>query len=423
MQYKKSVFTNFPLYIVPGNGVNLLGRTWLSEIKLDWTSLLNDHKEQVNNVNKSESISGQLEHLVKNYSDIFSDNLGLMKGFKVKINVEPNVSPKFVKARTAHFAMKDVVEAEIDKMEKEGILKSVSFSDWASPIVIVPKPDGNIRICSDYKRTINPVIKNDTYPQPTPEELFSKIQEGKKFSKIDLTKAYLQLELDEESQKFLTINTCKGLKHFTRLPYGVKPASGIFQRVIENALTNISNTAVKIDDILISGRDDSEHLQNIEKVFQVLKDLGVTVNKKKYTFFAKEIEYVGFILDKNGVHVNQNKVKAINELPEPKDLKQLQSFLGGLNYYSKFIPNMTDIAKALYRLIETESEWKWTNIEQSSFEILKQCLLNAPILAMYDKNSPLKVDCDASQYGLGAVLSHVYPDKSEKHSLCKQNIK
>ena len=222
MQYKKSVFTNFPLYIVPGNGVNLLGRTWLSEIKLDWTSLFNVHKEQVNNVNKSESISGQLEHLVKNYSEIFSDNLGLMKGFKVKINVEPNVSPKFVKARTVHFAMKDVVEAEIDKMEKEGILKSVSFSDWASPIVIVPKPDGNIRICGDinlWQWTINPVIKNDTYPQPTPEELFSKIQGGKKFSKIDLTKAYLQLELDEESQKFLTINTSKGLKHFTILPY------------------------------------------------------------------------------------------------------------------------------------------------------------------------------------------------------------
>ena len=129
----------------------------------------------------------------------------------------------------------------------------------------------------------------------------------------------MQLELDEESQQFLTINTSKGLKHFTILPYGVKPASGIFQRVIENALTNISNTAVKIDDILISVRDESEHLQNIEKVFQVLKVLGVTVNKKKCTFFAKEIEYVGFILDKNGVHVNQNKVKAINELAEPKE--------------------------------------------------------------------------------------------------------
>ena len=106
VQYKESVFTNFPLYIVAGNGVNLLGRTWLSEIKLDWTSLFNVHKEQVNNVNQSESISGQLEHLVKNYSQIFSDKLGLMKGFKVKINVEPNASPKLVNARTVPFAIK-----------------------------------------------------------------------------------------------------------------------------------------------------------------------------------------------------------------------------------------------------------------------------------------------------------------------------
>ena len=107
-----------------------------------------------------------------------------MKGFKVKLNVEPNASPKSVQARTVPFAMKDVVEAQIDKMEKEGIVKSVSFSHWVSPIVIVPKPCGNIRICGDYKRTINPVIKNDTYPQPTPEELFSNIQGGKKFSKL-----------------------------------------------------------------------------------------------------------------------------------------------------------------------------------------------------------------------------------------------
>ena len=108
--------------------------------------------------------------------------------------------------------MKEAVEAEIDRMEKDGILKSVPYSEWASPIVIVPKPDGTIRICADYKRTVNPVIKNDTYPQPTPEELFPKIQGGERFSKTDLTKAYLQVQLDDKSQKYLTINTSKGLK-------------------------------------------------------------------------------------------------------------------------------------------------------------------------------------------------------------------
>ena len=117
-----------------------------------------------------------------------------------------------MKTRGVPFAMKEAVEAEIDRMEKDGILKSVPYSEWASPIVIVPKPDGTIRICADYKRTVNPVIKNDTYPQPTPKELFSKIQGGERFSKTDLTKAYLQVQLDDKSQKYLTINTSKGLK-------------------------------------------------------------------------------------------------------------------------------------------------------------------------------------------------------------------
>ena len=131
-------------------------------------------------------------------------------------------------------------------------------------------------------------------------------------------------------------------------------------------------------------------------------------------FFVKEIEYVGFIINKNGIRLNPHKIDAINELPEPKDLKQLQSFLGGINYYSKFIPNMAEIGKPLYCLLEKDTEWKWTKTEQLSFENLKQVLLTAPVLTIFDQNVPLKLDCNASQYGLGAVLSHVYPDKSER---------
>ena len=130
-----------------------------------------------------------------------------------------------------------------------------------------------------------------------------KIQGGERFSKINLTKAYLQFELDDKSQKYLTINTSKGLKQPTRMPYGVNPPTGIFQRFIENALANIPYTAVKVDDILISGKTDTDHLENIEKVFRVLKEIGATVNKKKCMFFVKQIEYLGFIINKNGIHL------------------------------------------------------------------------------------------------------------------------
>ena len=203
------------------------------------------------------------------------------------------------------------------------------FSEWASPIVIVPKSDGRFRICGDYKRTVNPCLDNDTFPQPTPEELFSKINVGRKFSKVDLSQAYLQMQLEEQSQKYLTINTSKGLKHYTRMPYGVKPASGIFQRFTENKLSNIPCTVVKIDDILITGKNDEKHLKTIEKVLEILNEVGATVNKSKCLFFANEIEYIGFLIDENSIRVNPRKIDSIINMPQPTNVKQLQSFFFG----------------------------------------------------------------------------------------------
>ena len=223
------MFTNFPLYVIAGDGVNHLGRNWLSEVELDWEILFNCCKEKLNNISKTDDISRKLENLVKNYSEIFSSELGTIKGVKAKVNIEANSQQKFMKTRGVPFVIKEAVEAEIDQMGEDGILKSVSYSEWARPIVNVPKPDGTIRICANYKRTVNPVIKNDAYLQPTPENLFSKIQGGERFSKIDLRKAYLQVELDNISQKYSMINKSKGLKQPTRMLCGVKPATGIFQ--------------------------------------------------------------------------------------------------------------------------------------------------------------------------------------------------
>ena len=146
------------------------------------------------------------------------------------IHVNENAKPKFFKARNVPFALQDAVNEELDRLEQESILNSVSYSEWASPIVIVPKPDGHIRLCADYKQTVNPVIEVDQYPLPTAEELFAKIPGGEKFNKLDLTTAYLQIELHPDSRNFLVINTSKGLKEFARMPYGVSPASAIFQR-------------------------------------------------------------------------------------------------------------------------------------------------------------------------------------------------
>ena len=196
--------------------------------------------------------------------------------------------------------------------------------------------------------------------------------------------------------------------------YGVKPASRIVQRFIEKKLSNIPCTVAKIDDMLITGKNDEEYLKNIEKVLEILNEVGATVNKSKCLFFANETEYIGFLIDKIGIRVNARKIESIINRPQPTNVKQLQSFLEAVSSYSKFIPNMADIAKYLYKLIEKNEIWEWKNECDNSFQLLKQILSESPVLSMYDPDIPWKVDCDASKYVLGAVLSHKYAGGTEK---------
>jgi hypothetical protein len=149
-------------------------------------------------------------------------------------------------------------------------LRPVQFSDWATPIVPVRKSDGGVQICGDYKITFNRAAKLERYPIPRIEELFASLSGGKTFSKLDLSHAYLQVPLDEQSQKYVTINTHKGLFKYTRLPFGIASAPSIFQRVMENLLQGIPRVCVYLDDILVTGATEQEHLANLAQVLQRL---------------------------------------------------------------------------------------------------------------------------------------------------------
>ena len=350
----------------------------------------------------------------KTYKALFSDRLGKINDFKAKLLVKNEATPKFCKSRKIPFELEDAVKLELRKLEAEGIIRSIKYSEWASPIVIVPKPDGQVRICGDFKRTINPFIDTEQYPFPTADELFQKMQGGKKFTKLDLKTAYLQIELDDETMKYLVVNTPDGLKEFTRMPYGITSGPAIFQRKLAMELSHIPMTVVNIDDVLISGKTDEEHFANLHAACDKLLFLGATLNTKKCRFFQNSFEHVGFILSKHGIETNPDKVKAISELPQPKNLKELQSFLGAINYYGKFIRNMSEISAPLYELLQKDTTWDWGTKKEHAFHILKMKLAEAPVLSLYDRTLPIKLSCDASSYGIGAVLSHVYPDSSEK---------
>ena len=179
------------------------------------------------------------------------------------------------------FALRKAIEDELDRLEKEKILYKVDHSDWAAPIVPVPKKNGQLRICGDYKVTVNPVIDVNKYPLPCPEDMLAALAGGEKFTKLDLTNAYLQMVLDSECRKFVTINTHRGLYEYTRLPFGISSAPAQFQKTMDIILQGLPKVLCYIDDILVTGKDDNDHYANLENVLKRLKDYGLKLKTKK----------------------------------------------------------------------------------------------------------------------------------------------
>jgi hypothetical protein len=276
------------------------------------------------------------------------------------------------------------------------------------------KPSGAVRICGDFKVTVNPQIKVDQYPLPRPEELFASLNGGQQFTKLDFSEAYLQVELDEEAQKYLVINTHKGLYRYKRLPFGVSSAPAIFQQVMDQVVQGLKGVACYLYDPVITGRTREEHLQHLEVVLKRIKDYGFRIRKEKCTFLQDSVEYLGHIIDNMGIRPSPKKVEAILQAPAPKDQSQLRSFLGGVNYFGKFIGRLADLSAPLNRLLRQDVLWTWSKETEEAFRKLKEALASMDVLVHYDPKQTVGLACDASSVGIGAVLFHRYPDGSER---------
>ena len=270
-----------PLQVVKGGGTTLLGRDWLQKFQLHWGNIFNLHTPPT------------LQVILDDHKQVFSDGLGTLKDNKVKFYLEEHANPQFLKARPLPLALRGKVAEELDRLQAEGIIVPTKFSKWAAPIVPVIKRDGSIRICGDFKRTINKSARTEVYPLPRIDELFASLSGGQTFTTLDLSHAYLQLELEEESQELVTINTHKGLYKYTRLPFGVASAPAIFQRTMESLLQGLPMVCVYIDDIIISGKTPEEHLHNLNEVLQCLEYAGLRLKKEKCLFCRPEVDYLG----------------------------------------------------------------------------------------------------------------------------------
>ena len=259
----------------------MLGRDWLAKIQLDWQNLRRLHTVR----------QDSLQDIFAHHANVFNKELGLVKQ-TVKIHIDPDAKPHFYKPRTVPYALCAKVEQELDRLEKAGTIEWTQFSDWAAQIVPVLKRDWTVRICGEYKVTVNQAAKLDTYPLPHIEDLFASLNGGKTLTKLDLAHAYQQVPLDEESKNLLAINTHKGLYHYHRLPFGVSSAPSIFQPIMENILRDIPDICVYLDDILVTGGTEAEHLSTLNEVLGRLS-AGLRLKHCKCAFMMPTVKYHG----------------------------------------------------------------------------------------------------------------------------------
>ena len=241
--------------------------------------------------------------------------------------------------------------------------------------------------------------------------MFASLSGGSTYTKLDLAHAYLQVPLDAESKKITTINTHRGLYQCNCLPFGISSAPVIFQRTIENILQNLPHTCVYLDDILVTGKNESEHIKNLEEVLIHLEKAGLRLKKQKCSFMLPSVDYLGHSITPEGLQPTKEKICAITDAPVPTNLAQLRSFLGLVKYYSKFLPQLATILAPLYSLLQRNNKWHWGDKQQSAFNTAKDQLSSAKLLVHYDPDRELLLSCDASPYGIGAVLSQIIPDK------------
>ena len=400
VQYGEKVAT-LSAQVVAGEGPDLMGRDWLGR--------LNVNIGQVNLVEHD-----KIKEVLDKHEAVFDGSIGCLKDVKVTLQVNETAKPKFLKPRTVPYLLREKVEKQLSTMEQQGIISPVQHSQWAAPIVPVPKSDGTVRICGDFKTTINQASVTETYPLPRVDDLFADLSGGRLFTKLDMSNAYLQLPLSDESKQYVTINTHKGLFQFNRLPFGMSSAPAIFQRTMETLLRGLSGVSVYQDDVLVTGGSTDQHLQNLDAVLSCIENAGLRLNRAKCSFLKPRIVYLGHVIDENGLHPTDDKIAALKQAPTPKNVTQLRSFLGLINYYSKFLPNLSTKLRPLYNLLLKNKRWTWTEQHDTAFKLAKEALQADSVLAHYDSTKPLLLACDASEYGVGTVLSHILDTGEEK---------
>ena len=328
-----------------------------------------------------------------------------IKDIKIKLHVDKQVKPVAQRHRRVPFHTRKDVEKELESLEERGIIEKVDGpTPWISPVVVVPKKQGGVRVCIDM-REANKAIGREKHPMPTLDDLVADLNGATVFSKLDMSQAYHQLELDEASRYITTFSTHVGLRRYKRLLFGVNAASEIFQNAIATILADIPGARNLSDDIIVFGKTQEDHDKALRATLARLNEVGARLNKEKCVFSTDRLVFFGHVFGKDGVAADPDKIKTIISAPAPTNASEVRSFLGMTQYVSRFIPNYATTTEPLRNLTKKETDWKWTEQEIKAFEDLKRALSDTPVMSYFDQRQETTILVDASPVGVGAILT------------------
>ena len=369
------------------------------------------------NDNLTNEQHGQLIEFLSNHKDCFAASLKRLGTCKVKKYhiTTTTETPIFIHPYRKSYKERQLMKEEIKEMLDANIIRP-SSSPWSFPVIMVSKPDGSIRFCTDY-RALNKVTPQDPFPLPRIDDVFDRLSGSVFFSTIDLKSGYWQIELDDETIPKTAFSTPDGHYEYLRMPFGIRNAPAEFSRIMQQVLGHFSFVQIYLDDITIHSKTFEDHLEHLSEVFKALQEADLKVNYKKCNFASTKISLLGHIVSANGIEADPSKVQAVKEMRSPTDLKELQRFLGMTGYYRRFIEGYAGIAQPLYYLLRKENKWNWTENQEKAFQQLIERLVSAPILRLPDPAKPMKVYTDASGHALGAILAQV--DEQDKEYVCQ----
>ncbi|GFU72109.1 retrovirus-related Pol polyprotein from transposon 297 [Trichonephila clavipes] len=312
-----------------------------------------------------------------------------------------NSPPIYVPPYRMSPVKKELLREEIEDLLEKDIIEECE-SPCGSPVVLIPKPNNQFRLCIDYRK-LNEVTVSDTYPLPRMDDLLQEAKHTAYISTIDLKSGYHQVNVNPAYRDKTAFVCPFGTYRFKMMPFGLKNAPATFQRLMDIFRRGLPILAY-LDDIIIMSPTFEQHLVDLEAVFKHLMNFKLRINMEKCQFFCSRVKYLGLWNTPQGIEVDHEKTSAILGIPPPKNVKQLQSFLQTCSWYRKFIADISEIARPLSNLTKKKALWKWSEEEENAFQTLKQCLVSRPILKHADFSKPFLIRTDASNYALGAVL-------------------